>query len=167
MANFGYIQIEFESELKKSLAEWSKKSINPKYLIYGEIDGKSIGGFVAQDAHITLIYGIPENTKYSEEIQQEVQKIILPKIKISGIKCFNIKQYGAKILYLSIDDENGDLGRIHEKFERFISEELQQNQPPFVPHIAIAYVSESFDESSLIYGGPSEILNVSVKYHQF
>jgi hypothetical protein len=66
MANFGYIQIEFEDGFKDSLAEWSKKSIDPKYLIYGEVDGKSIGGFVAQDAHITLIYGIPENTKYSE-----------------------------------------------------------------------------------------------------
>jgi 2'-5' RNA ligase len=166
MANFGYIQIEFEDEFKESLAEWSKKSIDPRYLIYSEIDGESIGGFVAQDAHITLVYGIPADTKYSEEIQQEVQKIILPKIKISGIKCFNVKQYGAKILYLSIDDDNGVLRQIHEKFERFISEELRQNQPPFVPHVAIAYVSENFNENSLIYSGQGEMRGVNVKYYK-
>ena len=167
MANFGYIQIEFGDEFKKSLVEWSEKLIDPKYLIYGEVDGKSIGGFVARDAHITFVYGIPVSTEHSEEIQQEIQKIILPKIKISGIKCFNVKQYGAKILYLSIDDKGGELGQIHRKFERFISDELKQNQPPFVPHIAIAYVSESFDENSLVYDVQSEIQNVTVKYYKF
>jgi 2'-5' RNA ligase len=166
MANFGYIQIEFENKFKESLVEWSKKSIDSKYLTYGEIDGKSIGGFVIQDAHITLVYGIPSDTEYSEEIQQEVQKIILPKIRISGIKSFYIKEYGAKILYLLIDDENGDLEKIHKKFEKFISEELKQAQPLFVPHIAIAYVSESFDENSLMYDGQSEIQNIGVKYYK-
>lgn len=167
MANFGYIQIEFEDEFKNSLSEWSKKSIDSKYLIYGEINGKSVGGFVVQDAHLTLIYGIPTDTGHSEEIQKEIQKIILPKIKISGIKCFNVKQYSAKILYLSIDDENGVLNQIHEKLGRFISEEFEQNQPPFVPHIAIAYVSEDFDENLLIYDGKNETQNVSVKYYKF
>lgn len=166
MSNFGYIQIEFEDEFKKLLVEWSNKSIDKKSLIYGEINGEQMGGLVAQDAHVTLIYGVPIDTEYSEEIQQEIKKIVLPKIKISGVSCFHIKEYGAKVLYLSINDDSGVLKQIHEKFRKFISEELQQNQPQFVPHIAIAYVSESFNEQALIYGGPYEIHTTSIKYYQ-
>jgi 2'-5' RNA ligase len=166
MSNFGYIQVEFGDEFKEELSEWSKKSIDQKYLIYSEINGETIGGLVTHDAHITLVYGIQLNSKHSEEIQKEVQKIKLSQIKISGIKCFILKQFGAKILYLSIDDANDVLEQIHEKFKKFISEEIRQNQPPFVPHIAIAYVSEDFDEQTLIYGGPSEIQVVNVRFYQ-
>jgi len=166
MSDFGYIQIEFDYDFKKSLLEWSQKSIDSKYLICGETDGKSIGGLVAQNAHITLAYGIPVDTDKSEEIYEEVQKVVCPKIKISGIKYFSLKQYGAKILYLSIDDENNVLAQIHEKLKKFISEELQNTQPIFVPHIAIAYVSEDFNERELIYDNSHDIKNVGIKYHK-
>lgn len=165
MSKFGYIQIEFEDEFKKSLAEWSKKSIESKYLIYGDIDGERIGGIVSQDAHITLIYGIPKDLDNTETIRQEIQNITLPKINISEVKCFHLEQYHAKILYLSINDENKILEQLHEKFKKFITNE-SPHQPPFIPHIAIAYVSENFNEQSMLYNGPTEIDFMKLKYHK-
>jgi 2'-5' RNA ligase len=163
MSNFGYIQIDFSDGFKNSLAEWVRKSIDPKYFVYGKTNGELIGGIVTKDAHITLNYGIPTDTENSDKIQQEIKLITPPKIIISGIKSFNISQYHAKILYLSIEDKNATLENIHKIFEKFIPIKLR-NLSQFVPHISIAYVSDDFDEYSLLYNGPREVQAVNVTF---
>lgn len=164
MAEFGYIQIEFDLNFRKSLQKWCEDIISPHDCVFGVIDGEEIGGIVANKAHITICYGIAGSILIDNQINKEIKKIILPNIRIKNIGYFSVPDYHAKIIYLSICDDE-ILKSINEQFKKYISPKLKEIKP-FIPHITLAYVSESFVNEKLSYQGQKVLFPVSIKYYK-
>lgn len=161
----GYIATEIKNEFIKYLLEWSEKTIPKDIILQQEINGKLEGGNVLSEAHLTLFFGLNNRLVDKKIVNQLIDSIDLKELKIDGIKAFNIPQMKCKILYFSVDDKNSVLKNAHNKFLEL--PHFEEDQKPFIPHITIAYVKDSIDESSIFYDGPTNFPLKSIEYIKY
>lgn len=159
----GYVACEFDESNKKALIAWVNKHINENNLTYASVSGKIMGGNVAEDLHLTLIYGLATDLVYEEKITEYLNKITLGKVLIKGLGIFKLTELQAKVLYLDIDDGEGIVEKISDELAKFPVGDYA-NQFKFKPHVTIAYVKDSFDAEALEYAGPKTLRIAKIVY---
>ncbi|HBD24888.1 MAG: hypothetical protein A2566_00995 [Candidatus Zambryskibacteria bacterium RIFOXYD1_FULL_40_13] len=134
----GYVTIDFIPEVIQGLVNWSKQ-IPEGDLFTMKINDKQEGGNVANDAHMTLFFGINDSKLNHEMISNYLANFQISKLQLGSLDAFHTKQPGCKILIIKINDSDGKLAMIHDALLEFPHfSEYQDNV--FVPHITIAYV---------------------------
>lgn len=158
----GYISVVIQDEFIKHLLVWSETAIPKEVILQQEIDGKLEGGNVLSEAHLTLFFGLDDQLANKNKIREFIDSVNLKELRIDGIKVFHMPQMKCKILYFAVEDKGGSLRSVNNKFLEL--PHFKEDQKPFVPHITIAYVKDSFNESSISYDGPVIFPVKSVEY---
>ena len=159
----GYITANLTDKEKKEIINWAKM-IQDKDLYVISKNGKTDGGNVTDDLHLTLFYGFNETLINKDDIEDFVYNINLKNIEIEKVGVFFPMDQEYKVLYLSVKDEGGSIKKYHEglkKFPHFV--EFQKFE--YVPHITIAFVKKDFNTSRITYNGPQFLRVKKITYH--
>jgi 2'-5' RNA ligase len=147
----GYITADIAKKEKRKIMEWSRKLIKEENLYYINKKDKIDGGNVTTDLHLTLFYGLNENSVNTKEVDDCINKIVLEKIEIDDIGIFPVPNQAYQVLYFSIKNKE-IFKKYHELFKKFSYFEEYQNFE-YIPHITIAFVKNEFDVSKIAYNG--------------
>ncbi len=162
--NIGYIAADFQEKDKIEIINWSK-TIRDNDLYITSIDGKTKGGHMTDDLHLTFFYGLDEDLINKNDVQDFINTINLESIEIGKIDIFPVADQTCEVLYLSVEDQLGKIRKYNETFKKFPHfTEFQKKE--FIPHITIAFVKKGFDVNKFTYTG-SKILNIKEIIHHF
>ena len=98
----GYVTIDFIPEVIQGLVNWSKQ-IPEGDLFTMKINDKQEGGNVANDAHMTLFFGINDSKLNHEMISNYLANFQISKLQLGSLDAFHTKQPGCKILIIKIN----------------------------------------------------------------
>ena len=161
--NISYITAEFLEEEKEKIARWSKIAIKNSDL-YKVLENGKVGGYVTDDLHLTLFYGLDEDRIKIADIQKWISAVELENLEIEGVESFALPTQEYKIIYLTIRDENGKIKKLNKELEKF-PHFPRYLKSKFIPHITIASVKKEFDEDTVIYSGPKVLDVRKIVYH--
>ena len=161
----GYISATIDRAGVALINKWAINTVPQERLFFIKVDNKLEGGFVAEEAHLTLFFGLDNRLIDKEKVSNLIDSLHIPPLEISGLGIFSVKKPDCNILYLGISDNDGNLKRIHDRFLEF--PHFKEDQSPFTPHITIAYVRRDFDENSVEYHGPPQILISKIEYKEY
>lgn len=156
--NIGYIAVEFTDASKQEVIRWSSQ-ISECDIARAVIEGKEEGGNVTDKLHLTLFYGLDEDSLNQDELDDFIMRLNISSVDVIGIAMFPVEEFGCNALYLEVSDESGELKSAHENLEEFPHFSKYQKFD-FKPHITLAYVVKGFDLGSLSNDFPR---NLSVK----
>ena len=154
----GYVALEFGEDFKQEIMKWSSQ-IGESDLVTAIIDGKAEGGNVTDKLHLTLFYGLDENTLDQDKLSKFITTLPKLMIRVTGIGTFPQDVFACKAIYLEVSDDSGELQTIHEWLKKFPHFSKYQKYD-YKPHITIAYVTTGFDINLLTNDFPK---NLSVK----
>lgn len=87
-----------------------------------------------KEPHVTILYGL-HTTIPNKEIEEEIDKITKPKIKMGKVSFFE----NSKFDVLKFDVDSEDLHKLNQKFRKF---PFTSDYPDYHPHCTIAYVKK-------------------------
>ena len=125
----GWVAVRLPQAPSKKIIKWGRDNI-PNSVLY---NNKGYGREL--DTHITVIYGVCENSKeIIEEIVKEFKSI---KVKLGKIGYFkNSPDFDVVIVKIISED----LRRLHEKIKRKLK--VKETYSSYQPHSCIAYVEK-------------------------
>lgn len=146
--DIGYVAAIFSAETRDRLDMWVRNAIPNDMLFTMKVNGTLEGGNVARKAHLTIFFGINDQSADKNGLSKLIHAIAISDLIVRGVSSFKIPNIPCKTLHLVIDDHTGELQRAHDKF--LVVPHFEDCQEPrFVPHITLAYVKDDFDERKL------------------
>jgi 2'-5' RNA ligase len=125
----GWIAVRLPQIPAKKIKKWGRDNIPNSMLSEEEGKGREL------DTHITLLYGVCENSKKEvEEILKEYKTI---KVKLGEVGFFRKSPDFDVVIVKIISD---DLKKLHEKIKRKL--DVTESFPVYKPHCCIAYVKK-------------------------
>ena len=125
----GWVAVRLSQAPSNRITKWGKDNI-PNDVLYSR---KGYGREL--DTHITVIYGVCENSK--EIIAEIVKEYKSIKVKLGKVGYFK-KSPDFDVVIVKIISE--DLRRLHEKIKRKLN--VKETYPTYQPHSCIAYVKK-------------------------
>ncbi len=154
--NTGYIAVEFDDTQKQKIIRWSSQ-IPERDIARAVIEGKDEGGNVTGKLHLTLFYGLDEDSLNQDELNDFIARLDISSVDVIDVGIFPVEEFDCNALYLEVSDESGELKSAHERLEAFPYFPKYQ-KPDFRPHITLAYVGKDFDTNSLTDDFPRNLL---------
>jgi len=125
----GWIAVRLSQAPSNKIKKWGRDNIPDSILCKEEGKGREL------DTHITVLYGVCENSKeIVEEVVKEFKSI---KVKLGKVGYFK-KDPDFDVVIIKIESE--DLRRLHEKIKRKL--DVKETFPVYKPHSCIAYVKK-------------------------
>jgi 2'-5' RNA ligase len=125
----GWIAVRLPQIPSKKIQKWGRDNIPDSALCTEEGKGREL------DTHITILYGVCENSReVVEEIVKEYKSI---KVKLGKVGYFK-KSPEFDVVIIKIESE--DLRRLHEKIKRRL--DVTESFPVYQPHSCVAYVKK-------------------------
>jgi len=144
----GWIAVRLPQKPSKKIQQWGKDNIPDSILFKEEGKGRE------SDTHITVIYGICDNSKESiEEIVKNYKSI---KIKLGKVTYFK-KSPDFDVVKIEIISE--DLRRLHEDIKRKL--DVTESFDKYQPHCTIAYVEKG---EAAQFGGDSFVEGTEISF---
>lgn len=125
----GWIAVRLPQMPSNKIKRWGRDNIPSEILFKEDGKGREL------DVHITILYGVCENSKeIVEEIVKEYESI---EVKLGKVGYFK-KDPDYDVVIVKIESE--DLKRLHEKIKRKL--DVEESFPIYKPHCCIAYVKK-------------------------
>ena len=125
----GWIAVRLSQRPANKIKKWGRDNIPDSVLYKEEGYGREL------DTHITIIYGVCEDSK--EIIEDIVKKYKSIKATLGKVGYFK-KSPGFDVVILKVEGE--DLRRLHEDIKRKL--DVIETYPNYQPHCCIAYVKK-------------------------
>ena len=125
----GWVAVRLSQKPSKKIQAWGRDNIPDSVLYKEEGHGREL------DTHITILYGLCENSK--EIVAEIVKEYKTIKATLGKVGYFKTSP-DFDVVILRVEGE--DLRRLHEKIKRKL--DVTESFPTYQPHCCIAYVQK-------------------------
>lgn len=144
---FGIIKVIPNSNFARKVKDFTYSYVTVSDFYYGNLVGTSTP---CPEPHITILFGIEDvsNIEVTNAFYSYFNnKNKVAPVKITGVDVFPGRENKYKVIYLAIEDIHGVLNGLRECLLNLLPTKKQDFE--FKPHLTLAYVDNSFDESKL------------------
>lgn len=161
--DYGYVAATFAG---KDIEPFQKltESVCSESDLYHPDTVDYVNGNVSTDLHLTVFYGLVDAKIDREELQAQIDKIQLEKLRLGELFLRQTPDNSYQILWIVVKDDNRQLQAVSDSFKRFDHDDSVQLE--FMPHLTLAYVKPEYRLENSMPDYPREIKVEEVKYFE-